>query len=481
MTENNNTYQNPLTGRYASEEMSYNWSPQRKHSTWRRLWVALATAEQELGLDITDAQIAEMKAHLDDIDFEAAAAKEKELRHDVMSHIHIFGELCPNAMPIIHLGATSCFVTDNTELIQIREGLKIVRGKLLALMRIMSGVIEKYKDLPTLGFTHYQPAQLTTVGKRFCLYLQDLVFDFERLEYELGNLPFRSVKGTTGTQASFMALFNNDHEKCKALEKRVAELMGFDKVVAVSGQTYTRKVDYYVLSVLSGIAQSAYKLCGDIRLLANLKEIEEPFGKKQVGSSAMAYKRNPMRSERVCSLARYVMSLTANAADTHANQWFERTLDDSANRRISLPEAFLGVDVILSLLANIVDGIQVWPKVIAKHVAAELPFMATENIMMAAVAAGGNRQDLHEAIREHSMEAGRRVKEEGADNDLLDRLKAEPLFAAVANRIDELVDPNAFVGRAPRQAEEFLRDVVEPLLSRYAAEAGNAGLGEIRV
>jgi len=477
----NNTYQNPLTGRYASEEMSYNWSPQRKHSTWRRLWVALATAEKELGLDITDAQIAEMKAHLDDIDFEAAAAKEKELRHDVMSHIHIFGELCPKAMPIIHLGATSCFVTDNTELIQIREGLKIVRGKMLALMQIMSGVIEKYKDMPTLGFTHYQPAQLTTVGKRFCLYLQDFVFDFERLEYELSNLPFRSVKGTTGTQASFMALFNNDHEKCKALEKRVAELMGFDKVVAVSGQTYTRKVDYYVLALLSGIAQSAYKLCGDIRLLANLKEIEEPFGKKQVGSSAMAYKRNPMRSERVCSLARYVMSLPANAADTHASQWFERTLDDSANRRISLPEAFLGVDVILSLLANIVDGIQVWPKVIAKHVAAELPFMATENIMMAAVAAGGNRQDLHEAIRVHSMDAGRRVKEEGADNDLLERLKDDPVFAAVKNRIDELVDPNAFVGRAPRQAEEFLRDVVEPLLARYADEAATVGLGEIRV
>ena len=403
----NNCYQNPLTGRYASEEMSYNWSPQRKHSTWRRLWVALATAEKELGLDITDEQIDEMKAHLDDIDFEAAAAKEKELRHDVMSHIHIFGELCPKAMPIIHLGATSCYVTDNTELIQMREGLRILRGKMLTLIRVLSGIIEKYRDLPTLGFTHYQPAQLTTVGKRFCLYLQDFIFDFERLEAEMANLPFRSVKGTTGTQASFMALFHNDHAKCKALEKRVAELMGFDKIVPVSGQTYTRKVDYYVLTVLSGIAQSAYKMCGDIRLLANLKEIEEPFGKSQVGSSAMAYKRNPMRCERVCSLARYVMSLPANAADTHATQWFERTLDDSANRRISLPEAFLGIDVILSLLANIGDGIQVWPRVIAKHVAAELPFMATENIMMAAVAAGGNRQELHEAIRVHSMEIGR--------------------------------------------------------------------------
>ncbi|MDD3118635.1 MAG: adenylosuccinate lyase [Victivallales bacterium] len=478
MTDNN-CYQNPLTGRYASEEMSYNWSPQHKHSTWRRLWLALATAEKELGLDITDEQLAEMKAHLDDIDFAAAAAKEKELRHDVMSHIHVFGQLCPKAMPIIHLGATSCFVTDNTELIQLRDGLRIIRNKILTLIRIISGVIEKYHDLPTLGFTHYQPAQLTTVGKRFCLYLQDFIFDFERLEAELTHLPFRSVKGTTGTQASFMALFHNDQNKCKLLERRVAELMGFDRVVPVSGQTYTRKVDYYVLTVLSGIAQSAYKMCGDIRLLANLKEMEEPFGKNQVGSSAMAYKRNPMRSERVCSLARYVMSLPANAADTHATQWFERTLDDSANRRISLPEAFLGVDVILSLLANIVDGIQVWPRVIAKHVAAELPFMATENIMMAAVAAGGNRQELHEAIRVHSMAAGRRVKEEGAENDLLERLKADPLFAAVD--IDHMVDPKAFVGRAPGQALEFLRDIVTPLLAKYPEEATHAALGEIRV
>jgi len=457
-----NVYDSPLTGRYASQEMSYNWSPQKKFSTWRRLWLTLATAEKEFGLDITDEQLAEMAAHLDDIDFEAAAAKEKELRHDVMSHIHVFGQLCPKAMPIIHLGATSCYVTDNTELIQIRDGLRLLRGKLLAAIRELAVVAEKYRELPTLGFTHYQPAQLTTVGKRFCLYIQDLVFDLDRLDYELDHLPFRSVKGTTGTQASFLALFHGDHAKVRALEKRVAEMMGFDVIVPVSGQTYTRKIDYYVLSVLSGIAQSAYKLAGDIRLLANLKEIEEPFGSKQVGSSAMAYKRNPMRSERVCSLARFVMSLTVNAAHTHATQWFERTLDDSANRRLSLPEAFLGVDVILSTLVNIVDGIQVWPRVIAKHVAAELPFMATENIMMAAVEAGGNRQDLHEAIRQHSMAAGRRVKEDGADNDLLERLKGDPIFAKVD--IDRLVDPKAFIGRAPEQVREFLDADVYPRL-----------------
>lgn len=470
-----NVYDSPLTGRYASQEMSYNWSPQKKFSTWRRLWLTLATAEKEFGLDITDEQLAEMAAHLDDIDFEAAAAKEKELRHDVMSHIHVFGQLCPKAMPIIHLGATSCYVTDNTELIQIRDGLRLLRGKLLAAIRELAVVAEKYRELPTLGFTHYQPAQLTTVGKRFCLYIQDLVFDLDRLDYELDHLPFRSVKGTTGTQASFLALFHGDHAKVRALEKRVAEMMGFDVIVPVSGQTYTRKIDYYVLSVLSGIAQSAYKLAGDIRLLANLKEIEEPFGSKQVGSSAMAYKRNPMRSERVCSLARFVMSLTVNAAHTHATQWFERTLDDSANRRLSLPEAFLGVDVILSTLVNIVDGIQVWPRVIAKHVAAELPFMATENIMMAAVEAGGNRQDLHEAIRQHSMAAGRRVKEDGADNDLLERLKQDPLFAKVD--IDRLVDPKAFIGRAPEQVREFLDADVYPRLP----QDGKVKLDEVNV
>jgi adenylosuccinate lyase len=475
-----NSYENPLTGRYASKEMSFNWSAQKKHSTWRRLWLALAKAEKELGLEITDEQIAQMSSHLDDIDFEMAIAKENELRHDVMSHIHTFGTQCPAAMPIIHLGATSCFVTDNTELIQIRDGLKIVRGKLLKVISLLADLCDQYKDMPALGFTHYQPAQLTTVGKRFTLYLQDFVFDLDRLDHELAALPFRSVKGTTGTQASFLALFNGDHDKVKKLARMVADEMGFEKIVGVSGQTYTRKVDYFVLSMLSGIAQSAYKMCGDIRLLANLREIEEPFGKKQVGSSAMAYKRNPMRSERVCSLARYVMSLPANPANTHANQWFERTLDDSANRRISLPEAFLGADVILSLIANIIDGIQVWPNVIARRVAAELPFMATENIMMAAVQAGGDRQALHEAIREHSMDAAKQIKEGGGDNDLLDRLKADPIFAAIADKIDDLVDPVAFVGRSPQQVDDFLNEEVRPILEDNK-EFLNAEMDEINV
>ncbi|MDD5727999.1 MAG: lyase family protein, partial [Victivallales bacterium] len=353
MKNPNTVYENPLTARYAGEEMSYNWSPQKKHSTWRRLWLVLAECEKELGLDISDVQIRQLSEHLDDIDFAAVAAKEKELRHDVMSHIHVFGSQCPAAMPVIHLGATSCFVTDNTELIQLRDGMKIIGAKLLRLMKMLAGFADSYKDMPVLGFTHYQPAQLTTLGKRFSLYLQDLFFDFEHLQAEIANLPFRSVKGTTGTQASFMSLFNNDSAKVKALEKNVAAKMGFEKIIAVSGQTYTRKIDFNILSVLSGIAQSAYKMAGDIRLLANLREIEEPFGKSQIGSSAMAYKRNPMRSERVCSLARYLMSLPANAANTHAAQWFESTLDDSANRRIVLPEAFLAADVILSLLLNI--------------------------------------------------------------------------------------------------------------------------------
>jgi adenylosuccinate lyase len=450
--------------------MSFNWSPQKKHSTWRRLWLALAECEKELGLNITDEQIKQMAAHLDDIDFDAVAVKEKELRHDVMSHIHVFGTQCPEAMPIIHLGATSCFVTDNTELIQLRDGMKIIRSKVLQLLKTMSEFIDKYKDMPVLGFTHYQPAQLTTLGKRFSLYMQDLLFDFEHLQAEIESLPFRSVKGTTGTQASFMSLFNNDSEKVKSLEKAVADKMGFEKIIAVSGQTYTRKIDFNILSVLSGIAQTAYKMAGDIRLLANLREIEEPFGKSQIGSSAMAYKRNPMRSERVCSLARYVMSLPANAANTHATQWFERTLDDSANRRIVLAEAFLGADVILSLLININTGLQVWPNVIAKRVAAELPFMATENIMMAAVKAGGDRQELHEAIREHSMEAARKIKEEGGDNDLLDRLKTDVHFAKIADKIDELVNPVEFVGRAPQQVTEFLANEINPVLEKYASE-----------
>ena len=470
-----NSFLNPLTDRYASKEMSYNWSPQKKHTTWRRLWLALAECEKELGLNITDEQLNEMRQHLDDIDFQAVEAVEKDLRHDVMSHIHVFGKQCPAAMPIIHLGATSCYVTDNTELIQMRDGLKLLRGKLLKVIRLLADFAMKNRNLPTLGFTHYQPAQLTTVGKRFSLYLQDFMLDFERLEFELDRLPFRSVKGTTGTQASFMALFEGDQEKIKLLEKNVAAKMGFYRVIPVSGQTYTRKVDYFVLTVLSGIAQSAYKMAGDIRLLANLREMEEPFGKKQIGSSAMAYKRNPMRSERVCALSRYLINLPLNAAQTEATQWFERTLDDSANRRLSLPESFLCADIILSLVINIIDGIQVWPNVIAKRVAAELPFMATENILMAAVKAGGNRQELHEAIRVHSMEAAKQIKEFGQDNDLIERIKNDPAFSSIKDRIDSIVNPHDFIGRAPEQVEELVATYIEPLLAKHAGEQSDKG------
>ena len=460
--------------------MAENWSAQKKHSTWRRLWLALAKSEQKLGLNITDQQISEMEAHLDDIDFEDAAKTEKELRHDVMSHVHVFGKSCPTAMPIIHLGATSCYVTDNSELIQLRDAMLIIKKKIVRVIAKFADFAEEYKDMPTLGFTHYQPAQLTTVGKRFTLYLQDFLLDIQRLEDELEKLPFRSVKGTTGTQASFLALFEGDSEKVQKLEEMVAKEMGFDKIIAVSGQTYTRKIDYYALSVMSGIAQSAYKFAGDIRLLANLKEIEEPFGKKQIGSSAMAYKRNPMRSERVCSLARFVMTLTANPANTHATQWFERTLDDSANRRIAIPEAFLGVDAILSLVSNIMSGLIVWPKMIENRINAELPFMATENILMAAVKAGGDRQVLHEAIREHSMEAAKQVKENGNANDLLERLRKDPAFANIAEKMDEIVNPVEFIGRAPEQVEQFLKNEVKPLLAKYA-DFSNSSDDEITV
>ena len=464
---NENAYQNPLTTRYAGEAMKSNWSPQMKHSTWRRLWLALAESEHELGLDISDEQLAEMRAHLDDIDFEAADRIESELRHDVMSHVHLFGELCPKAKPIIHLGATSCFVTDNSELVQLRGAMEIIKRKLAGVIADFADFAENRKELPTLGFTHYQPAQLTTVGKRFCLYIQDFIFDLRRLEAEVDALPFRSVKGTTGTQASFLELFDGDAGKVRSLERMVAEKMGFDKVLSVCGQTYTRKIDFNALSVLSGIAQSAYKFAGDLRLLANLKEMEEPFGAKQIGSSAMAYKRNPMRSERVCSLARFVMSLPANAANTHATQWFERTLDDSANRRIVIPEAFLAVDSILTLLSNIINGIIVWPKMIESRIMAELPFMATENILMASVKAGGDRQELHEAIRVHSMEAARQVKEFGRPNDLLERIKGDPLFADVADDLDGLMNPVDFVGLAPAQVDAFLAEEVASVLERY--------------
>jgi adenylosuccinate lyase len=376
------TYEHPLVQRYATKEMSFIWSPAMKFTTWRKLWTALATSEQELGLEITDEQLEEMRSKMYDIDFELAAKKESEFRHDVMGHVHAFGTQAPSAMPVIHLGATSCFVGDNTDLVQIRESLKLIQRKLVKVIAVLREFAVKFRDLPTLGFTHYQPAQLTTVGKRCTLWMQDLLLDLDRVEREIENLPMRGVKGTTGTQASFLELFDGDHDKVKALNKRVCELMSFQKAIPVSGQTYTRKIEFYILSVLSGIAQSSYKMCGDIRLLANLKEVEEPFSKTQIGSSAMAYKRNPMRSERVCSLARYVMGLPDGAANTHANQWFERTLDDSAIRRIILPEAFLGTDVILTLLENISDGLHVWPEVVRAHTMAELPFMATENILM---------------------------------------------------------------------------------------------------
>ena len=394
--------QKGLMGRYASKEMSYVWSPDMKFSTWRKLWIALATAEKELGLNITDEQIAEMKAHIYDINYEFAEAKEKELRHDVMSHVHAYGELCPKAMPIIHLGATSCYVGDNTDLIQIREASHLILDKLVRVINALRNFSNQYRDLPTLGFTHYQPAQLVTVGKRATLWNQDLVMDLENLEYQIEHIPFRGVKGTTGTQASFMELFNGDHDKVIALDKRVCELMGFKRSIAVSGQTYTRKADYY------------------IRLLANLKEMEEPFGKNQIGSSAMPYKRNPMRCERICSLARYVMGLSQDMAQTHACQWFERTLDDSAIRRIVLPEAFLATDIILTVALDVTSGLIVWPKVIGAHVKEQLPFMATENILMECVKAGGDRQELHEAIRVHSMEAARVFKQEGKPFDLLE-------------------------------------------------------------
>ena len=475
MDNANSTYRNPLTDRYAGKEMSFIWSPQHKHSTWRRLWLTLAKCEKALGIPISDEQIDELAAHLDDIDFARVAEYEKELRHDVMSHIRTYGELCPKAAPIIHLGATSCFVTDNTELLQIRESMVVLKGKMLKLISNLADFCDKYKDMSILGFTHFQPAQLTTLGKRFALYLQDFVLDFERLEREIETLPFRSVKGTTGTQASFLELFDGDHAKCRQLEKDVAKAMGFDHVIHLSGQTYSRKVDYFVLAILSGIAQSAAKMATDIRLLASMKEVEEPFNAKQVGSSAMAYKRNPMRSERITSLARYVMNLPGNAAMTHATQWFERTLDDSANRRISLPEGFLATDIILSILINVTDGLQVWPKVIARHIAAELPFMATENLLMETVKRGGNRQELHEVIREHSMAAGRRVKEEGLDNDLLDRLRNDPAFAAIKEDFDSLLDPQAFIGRAPEQVTAYLDEVVRPLL---AANADSLGAGD---
>ena len=479
---NYDTYDHPLVSRYADPVLSRVWSPSYKFSTWRRLWVVLARGEMELGIqDITEDMIECMEQNIEHIDYAYAEEKEKELRHDVMAHVHAFGKAVPCAMKIIHLGATSCYITDNTELVQIKESLKIVKVKLLKLMKRLAEVADLYKDLPTLAFTHFQPAQLTTVGKRFCLWLQDFWYDFQQLEHLIEWLPFRGVKGTTGTQASFLELFEGDHEKIKALDRKVTQNMGFQNSIPVSGQTYSRKVDYQVIATLSGLAQSAHKMATDVRLLQHLKEIEEPFGLKQIGSSAMAYKRNPMRSERVCSIARHVMALVADAQHTHANQWFERTLDDSANRRMSLPEAFLGTDACLSILENVVDGIQVWPQVIRKHILAELPFMATEVILMACVKAGGDRQELHEAIREHSMEAGRRVKVDGADNDLISRIAADKLFAPVHSILNQLTDPSKFTGRAKEQVTEFLDEHIIPILKANEALVDSAVNPELKV
>ena len=470
-----NAYESPLCSRYASAEMQYIFSPDQKFYTWRRLWVALARAEMELGLPVTQEQIDEMEAHLTDIDYEMAAAKEKQLRHDVMAHIHTFGTACPKAMPIIHLGATSCYVGDNTDVILMRQALELVRDKLVQVLNHLAAFAERYKALPTLGFTHFQPAQLVTVGKRATLWMNELLMDLEEVEHRISSLKLLGCKGTTGTQASFLELFEGDHEKCRALEQKIAAEMGFDAVVPVSGQTYSRKMDYTVLSTLSGIAQSASKFATDLRLLCHLKEVEEPFEKNQIGSSAMPYKRNPMRCERICSLARYVMCDALNPSVTAATQWFERTLDDSANKRISVPEAFLAVDAILNIYSNVAAGLVVHEKVIRKHVMEELPFMASENIMMDAVKKGGDRQALHERIRVLSQEAGANVKDRGLSNNLVDLIAEDPAFSMLSR--DELtahLEPERYTGRCPEQVEEFLQSCVQPVLERYAAALGRA-------
>ena len=457
-------YESPLSQRYASREMQEIFSQDRKFRTWRRLWIALAETEKELGLPITEEQIEELKAHAEDINYEAARAREKEVRHDVMSHVYAYGLQCPKAKGIIHLGATSCYVGDNTDLILMRDALRLVKKKLVNVMAALAKFADEWKAQPTLGFTHFQPAQPTTVGKRATLWLMDLVLDYQDLVYVTESLRMLGSKGTTGTQASFLELFEGDHEKCREADRRIAEKMGFSSCYPVSGQTYSRKVDSRVLSVLAGIAQSAHKFSNDIRLLQHLKEIEEPFEKSQIGSSAMAYKRNPMRSERIASLANYVMSDAMNPMLTASTQWFERTLDDSANKRISVPEAFLAVDGILDLYMNVADGLVVYPKVIEKRLMSELPFMATENIMMDAVKAGGDRQELHEKIRSLSMEAGRRVKQEGLDNNLLELIAADPAFKLSLAELQAAMDPRKYVGRAPQQTEEFLAEVVNPIL-----------------
>ncbi|MCI8348218.1 MAG: adenylosuccinate lyase [Firmicutes bacterium] len=452
-------YENPLCKRYASKEMQQIFSDDKKFSTWRKLWIALAESEKELGLDIKDEQIEEMKAHIYDIDYDMAAKREAEVRHDVMAHIYTFGEVCRSAKPIIHLGATSCYVGDNTDIILQKEALTLIKKKVLTAIKALSDFADEYKDLSTLAYTHFQAAQPTTVGKRATLWIQDLMMDLEHIEFALKSFKLLGCRGTTGTGASFMELFDGDQEKVKKLEKLIAEKMGFDGAYSVSGQTYTRKVDYFTLSVLSGIAQSAQKFSGDIRLLSHLKEFDEPFEAGQVGSSAMAYKRNPMRSERIASLSRLVIADAINPAMTAGSQWFERTLDDSANRRISIPESFLAVDGILSLYINIVQGVTVYPKVVRKHLMEELPFMATENILMYCVKKGGDRQTLHEAIRNHSVAAGKAIKRDGADNDLLRRIADDPVFGITMSEIEEIIENGRFTGRAKEQTEEYLTEV----------------------
>ncbi|KAK3520303.1 hypothetical protein QTP70_020373 [Hemibagrus guttatus] len=495
-------YRSPLVSRYASEDMNYNFSDKRKFTTWRKLWIFLAESEkklkvhdleggvhlellpainrvalsphrsqpiEELGLPITDEQVKEMEAHVEDIDFAMAAEEERKLRHDVMAHVHTFAYCCPNAAPIIHLGATSCYVGDNTDLIMLRDGFDILLPKLARVIHRLANFAEEYADLPTLGFTHYQPAQLTTVGKRACLWLQDLLMDMRNLERAKGDLRFRGVKGTTGTQASFLQLFNGDHEKVEELDRKVTEKAGFKKSYIVTGQTYSRKVDIDCLTVLASLGATVHKICTDIRLLANQKEIEEPFEKAQIGN-AMPYKRNPMRAERCCGLARHLMTLVSDPLQTASVQWLERTLDDSANRRISLPESFLTADIILSTLQNITEGLVVYPKVIERHICQELPFMATENIIMAMVKEGGNRQDCHEKIRVLSQQAAAVVKQEGGDNDFLDRVQADPYFAPIINQLNALLDPKTFIGRAPQQVARFLSEEVKPVLEPYKSK-----------
>lgn len=462
----NNIYESPLNSRYASKEMQYIFSPDKKFTTWRKLWIALAESERELGLPITEEQINELKSHADDINYDVAKAREREVRHDVMSHVYAYGVQCPKAKPIIHLGATSCYVGDNTDIIIMTEAMRLIRTKLICLINELAKFCEEYKSLPTLAFTHFQPAQPTTVGKRATLWLQDLLLDLEDLEHQLSKAKLLGCKGTTGTQASFYELFGGDHEKCKELDSKIAEKMGYESCFPVSGQTYPRKLDSQILNILSGIAQSACKFSNDIRLLQHLKQIEEPFEKSQIGSSAMAYKRNPMRSERISSLSRYVIADALNPAITAATQWFERTLDDSANKRISIPEAFLAVDAILSLYINVVDGLVVYPKVIYQQFMREIPFMATENIMMDAVKKGGDRQELHEKIRVYSMEAGKTVKLEGKDNNLVDLIANDPAFGLTKEDITSILKPENFIGRSPEQVSDFLSEHVNPIIEK---------------